>query len=90
MQSRVRIETDGQHDEAEVDTGVPAADLDAQGERLRRKFLALAAPVLGAGRAAELSDAVSSARQIDSIAELMRLARPAEPCPEPTGHGSER
>ena len=55
---------------------MPAADLDAQGERLRRKFLALAAPVLGEGRAVELADAASSAEQIDSIVELLRLARP--------------
>ena len=76
MQARVRIETDGQHAETETDTGVPAADLGAQGERLRRKFLALAAPVLGAARAAELSDAASAAQQIDSIADLLRLAQP--------------
>jgi 2-methylcitrate dehydratase PrpD len=76
MQARVRIESDGQHAEAETDIGVPAADLDAQGDRLRRKFLTLAAPVLGEGRALELADAASSAREIDSIAELLRLARP--------------
>jgi 2-methylcitrate dehydratase PrpD len=76
MQARVSIETDGQHGEAEADTGIPAADLDAQGKQLRRKFLALAAPVLGESRATELADAVSSAQQIDSVAELLRLARP--------------
>jgi 2-methylcitrate dehydratase PrpD len=76
MQARVRIETDGQHGEAEADIGVPAGDLDTQGERLRRKFSALAAPVLGAGRAAELADAAWSAERIDSVAELLRLARP--------------
>jgi 2-methylcitrate dehydratase PrpD len=76
MQSRVRIEMNGQHGEAEADTGMPASDLDVQGDRLRRKFLALAAPVLGEGRAEELADAASSAQRIDSIAELLRLARP--------------
>lgn len=76
MQARVRIETDGQHAEAEADIGVPAEDLDIQGERLRRKFRALAAPVLGEGRAAELADAAWSAERIDSVAELLRLARP--------------
>ena len=39
-------------------------------------LLALAAPVLGASRAAELADAAWSAHQIGSIAELLRLARP--------------
>jgi 2-methylcitrate dehydratase PrpD len=76
MQARVRIETDGEHGEAETDINVPAADLDAQGGRLRRKFLTLATPVLGAGRAAELSDAVSSVQEMGSAAELMRLVRP--------------
>ena len=76
MQARVRVEADGRHGEAEVDTGIPAADLDAQGERLRRKFLALAAPVLGAAGAAELSVSASSAEEMDSVAELLRLAQP--------------
>ena len=76
MQAQVRIEGDGQHCEAETDINVPASDLDAQGRRLRSKFLTLAAPVLGAGRAAELSDAVSSASEIGSVAELVRMAQP--------------
>jgi 2-methylcitrate dehydratase PrpD len=76
MQARVRIGGNQQSWEAEVDTGVPAADLGAQGVRLGRKFLALAAPVLGASRAAELADAAWSAHQIDSVAELLRLAQP--------------
>jgi 2-methylcitrate dehydratase PrpD len=76
MQARVRIETDGQRGEAEVDTGVPAADLGAQGRRLQRKFMSLAAPVLGAARAAELCDAASSAQEIASVADLLRLAQP--------------
>ena len=76
MQARVRIEADGQHGEAETDINVPAADLGAQGDRLRRKFLTLAAPVLGEARAQDLADAASSAEKIDSVAELLRLARP--------------
>jgi 2-methylcitrate dehydratase PrpD len=76
MQARVRIETDGQHGEAETDINVPAADLDAQGDRLRRKFLTLASSVLGEGRAAELCEAAWSAHRIGSVAELLRLARP--------------
>jgi len=75
-QARVQVETNDQRGEAEVDTGIPAADLKTQGERLGRKFLALAAPVLGAGRAEALSDAVSSVQKIDSVGELLHLARP--------------
>lgn len=77
MQARVRIETDGSHGDAEVDTGIPAADREAQGGRLRHKFLSLAAPVLGAKRAGELCGVASSAQQINSVAELLRLAQPA-------------
>ncbi len=76
MQARVRTLADGQHGEAETDINVPAADLGAQGDRLRRKYLTLAEPVLGEGRAVELADAASSAARIDSVAELLRLARP--------------
>jgi 2-methylcitrate dehydratase PrpD len=76
MQARVRIETDGQQGEAETDINVPAADLGAQEDRLRNKFLTLAVPVLGEGRAVELCEAASSAGQIDSVAELLRLACP--------------
>lgn len=82
MQARVRVEMDGGRDcETEFDTGVPAADLGSQGERLQRKFRALASPVLGERRAAELADAAWSAEQLGSVAELLRLARPdrAEP-----------
>jgi 2-methylcitrate dehydratase PrpD len=76
MQARVRVETRGQHAEAEADVNVPAADLGAQGDRLRRKFLSLAAPVIGHGRAAELADVASSAEEVGTVAELLRLARP--------------
>jgi 2-methylcitrate dehydratase PrpD len=74
--SRVRVETKGQHLAADLDTGLPAPDLDAQGRRLRSKFLSLATPVLGARRAAELADAASRAEEIDAVADLLRLARP--------------
>jgi hypothetical protein len=76
MQARVRIEAGEQSCEAEFDTGVPASDLESQGGRLQRKFRALASPVLGAGRAAELADAAWSAERIGDVSELLRLARP--------------
>jgi 2-methylcitrate dehydratase PrpD len=75
-QARIQIETNGQRHEAEADTGVPAADLKGQGERLQQKFLALAVPVLGASRAEALADAASSVEELDSVAELLRLACP--------------
>lgn len=74
--ARVLIESTGESVAAEVDTGVPAADLVVQRERLRRKFLGLATPVLGASRATRLAEAVLSAQGIDSVADLLRWARP--------------
>src|SRR5215467_8918609 len=47
----VEIEARGQRLDAEVDTGVPARDLVLQRDRLRRKFLTLATPVVGTGGA---------------------------------------
>ena len=48
--TRVRITTvDGSDLDGSFDSGVPAADLALQGQRLRQKFDALAAPVLGDG-----------------------------------------
>jgi len=76
MQARVRVESDGRHGEAEIDAGIPEGDLDAQGRRLRRKFLALAAPVLGEAGAAELCHAAGSVEEMDSAAQLLRLAQP--------------
>ena len=42
------------------DVGVPARDLATQQARLKRKYMALAAPVLGAGRADRLCDAIGA------------------------------
>jgi 2-methylcitrate dehydratase PrpD len=74
--SRVRIETRGRQFAAELDAGLPATDLLDQGRRLRSKFLALAGPVLGTGRAAELAEAASRVEESEGVADLLRLARP--------------
>ena len=70
------IETRGEHLEAEVDTGVPASDLVVQRERLRRKFLTLATPVVGGAGAVRLADAALRADELPAAAELVRLAQP--------------
>jgi 2-methylcitrate dehydratase PrpD len=49
---------DGRRLEAEDDTGRPADDLDAQEQRLVAKFLTLAAPVVGPGRAEAIVETV--------------------------------
>ena len=51
----VRVRTrDGRELRAVCDVGLPAADLADQGRRLEAKFMALAAPVIGGDRAADL------------------------------------
>jgi 2-methylcitrate dehydratase PrpD len=49
---------DGRRLEAEDDTGRPADDLDTQEQRLVAKFLTLADPVVGRGRAEAIIDTV--------------------------------
>lgn len=66
---------DGRRQEANDDTGRPAADLAAQGEALARKFRALAEPVIGTNAALSVLDAVSHLDQLDSVAELTALLR---------------
>src|SRR5947208_1682540 len=72
----VRVETEAGAFEAAADTGVPATDLDGQRERLTRKFLALAAPVVGRAGAEALAAAALGADGLADAAELLRLARP--------------
>jgi len=60
---------------AEADTGTPAADLAVQRARLREKFDALASPVLGTSRAAELAEAVLHVEELTAAARLLGLAR---------------
>jgi 2-methylcitrate dehydratase PrpD len=67
---------DGRVLEARHDSGVPASDLAAQGRRLQAKFMSLAAPVLGEAQAERLGAAVASLEELDSVAELTRLATP--------------
>lgn len=70
----VRITTGSGTHEAEANTGIPAADLAAQWDRLSRKFFALATPVLGRDGAETLYAAVERIEALDSIRELTRCA----------------
>jgi len=76
MQSRVVLQVERQRMEAVADTGLPAADLSRQREQLRRKFLGLATPALGARQAARLAEAALAVEEIASTADLVHLARP--------------
>ena len=72
----VIVETEAGAFEAAADTGVPATDLDGQRERLTRKFLALATPVVGRAGAEALAAAALGVDGLADPAELLRLARP--------------
>jgi 2-methylcitrate dehydratase PrpD len=74
--TELEVETvDGRVLLARHDTGRPAADLNAQGERLHAKFRALAVPVLGTERARELAWAIEAVDQMSDTRELMALVR---------------
>lgn len=68
---------DGRVLEARHDSGVPAADVPAQGKQIDAKFISLAAPIIGDAQAQKLRDGVASLDRLASIGELMRLAVPA-------------
>jgi 2-methylcitrate dehydratase PrpD len=74
--AKVDVSTTGGRFTADADTGMPAADLSKQRARLRGKFDALAAPVLGASRAAELAEAVLSVDELPAAGRLLVLGRP--------------
>src|SRR5579883_642732 len=68
---------DGRRFETRHDSGIPAADLAAQGERLDAKFMSLAEPVLGRARARDVADAVAAMDTLPKVSTLTRLCVPA-------------
>jgi 2-methylcitrate dehydratase PrpD len=64
----------GKSFEAEHDSGIPAADVAAQGRRIEAKFTSLAAPILGEARAARLADQIAALDRLPSLGALMALA----------------
>ena len=68
-QSVVTIQAGGDRLEGSSDSGIPAADLAAQEERLRRKFHLLARPVRG-DRAADDAEAILSIDDGGAVASL--------------------
>lgn len=75
METKVAVRTAGGLVTAARDVSRPAADLVAQGAKLRAKFDALAAPVLGAQGAATLGDRLARLGEVDDIGDLLALAR---------------
>ena len=66
-ETRARVRVGDRTVEAETNVGIPATDLDAQWERLIRKFRALVDPVLGANVATELAD---MCQRLDEVADM--------------------
>jgi 2-methylcitrate dehydratase PrpD len=75
----VVVRVDGRDLAAEADTGTPEADLARQSERLRAKFIALAAPIMGSDRAAGLAAALERIDEAPSMRDIASLARDAAP-----------
>ena len=67
--------TPGGVHQAAHDVSRPATDLDAQGEKLRTKFDALAAPVLGKAAAAALADRLTNLPAAPNTRDLLTLTR---------------
>jgi len=65
---------DGRRETARHDAGIPAANIDEQGERLRAKFDALVEPVLGGPRTRELREMIFGLYELADSGGLARLA----------------
>jgi 2-methylcitrate dehydratase PrpD len=65
---------DGRRLAARHDSGMPAADIAAQGRRLTAKFATLAEPVLGAPRARELLRMIEALDELEDLGRLAQLA----------------
>ncbi len=76
MRTIATIDAAGEEHRVDVDVSRPATDLDVQGRRLRAKFDALASPVLGAGQAAELGEALEAVDDVVAVDALMAMACP--------------
>jgi 2-methylcitrate dehydratase PrpD len=69
----VRIHTaDGQTFEEAVNVAIPMRDLSAQWEKLTRKFLTLASPMLGDDRAAAVAGTLRALERLENVSELTR------------------
>lgn len=68
--------SDGRCLTEKVDVNTPATDLELQWNRLAMKFNGLATPIVGARRAADITDMVSRLETLGSITELTKLLNP--------------
>jgi 2-methylcitrate dehydratase PrpD len=76
MLAEARVRTrDGRELVARHDSGVPDADLARQRDRLERKFMALAVPVVGGEQAEAILRAIAALEQLEDIGTLMSMLR---------------
>ena len=75
MATAVCAQTTGGEKQATHDTGRPSTDLAGQGSRLRRKFDAQTALVLGGQNARELGDRLAALAAVSDIDEILALTR---------------
>ena len=54
---------------------IPSRELDEQGRRLKEKFTAMAAPVVGEARADAIRESVGDLERLENVAELAELCR---------------
>lgn len=66
--------TDGTRVTAQHDSGVPATDVTAQGNRLEEKFTSLVEPMLGAQRCRALIGQIGSIDRLPDVREMMQLS----------------
>ena len=69
---------DGRKLEKSCDTGIPAADVAFQGDRVRAKFMSLATPALGQAGAERLAAAIENIESLKDAGELTALAIPGK------------
>ena len=67
---------DGRELHERVNLNIPETDLDRQWERLRRKFLSLATPVVGSAQAAELLARIENLDPATPVRGLIQLSVP--------------
>jgi 2-methylcitrate dehydratase PrpD len=70
----------GQHLTARHDSGIPAIDLQRQGQRLEDKFAALVDPVLGTEKTARLIAKIDQLSALSDIREILKDCHGDKPC----------
>ncbi len=65
--------TDGRQVATSHDSGVPASNIDEQGDRLKEKFSSLAEPILGGAKTRDLIGEIGRFEELSDLRAMMRL-----------------